>query len=167
MRVLGIDPGLNGGAAIVEVAAPQSIPPTPGRLVSAIDTPTHGEDRKRRIDALKLRDFIQTHGADVCFIERAQAMPKQGSSSGFNYGRGVGALETVPLLCGCSVKVIETRAWKKHFGFGPEKEIARDLVVARFPDHAYLFARVKDHNRAEAVLIACYGAHLLANGLKL
>jgi hypothetical protein len=32
-------------------------------------------------------------------IERAQAMPKQGASSGFKYGRAVGALEGVITCC--------------------------------------------------------------------
>ena len=89
MRILGVDPGgVSGGCAIIERndgIAPQ--------LVDAIDLPIVGVKAKQRIDVLALRTWIQQHQPDHAVIERGQAMPRQGASSGFKFGRGCGALK--------------------------------------------------------------------------
>jgi len=152
VRVLGIDPGIHGGLAIVELengAAP--------RLVDAIDIPTVSTGAKERIDVLTLRTWIQTHRPDHAGIERAQAMPKQGASSGFKYGRATGVLEAVLACCEIPFEIIEPSVWKKahHLRGGPEnKEAARALALQFFPTAHALLARKKDHGRAEAALIA-------------
>jgi hypothetical protein len=66
----------------------------------AIDIPTVGIKAKERVDPIAIRACIETRRPDYAVIERAQAMPKQGASSGFKYGRSVGSLEAVIALCG-------------------------------------------------------------------
>jgi hypothetical protein len=88
MRIIGIDPGIRGGCAIVDIidgAAPQ--------LLDAIDIPAIGVGAKERVDAIALRGWITRHAPQHALIERAQAMPKQGASSGFKYGRAVVSIE--------------------------------------------------------------------------
>jgi len=156
MLVLGIDPGLNGGLAIV-ASSPSGL-----RLVEAIDVPTHGENAKRRVHVAAALDFIQRHGPERAVIERAQAMPDQGASSGFIYGRAVGALEACAEGFGVRLIVIEASAWKKYHrlpGGNASKEASRQRAIMTFPG-ARCFDRKKDHNRAEAALIAVYGACL-------
>jgi crossover junction endodeoxyribonuclease RuvC len=86
-------------------------------------------------------------------IERAQAMPKQGASSGFKYGRATGAL--VLACCKIPMTIIEPTAWKKfHQLRGSDKEASRQRALMLFPAAQALFARRKDHGRAEAALIA-------------
>ena len=152
MIVLGIDPGLSGGLAVVAG--------TPGklRLIEAVDVPTHGEAAKRRVHAAAAIDFIQRHMPDLALIERAQAMPDQGASSGFIYGRAVGALEACVEGLGLRLVVVESTAWKKHHDLrgGKSKEDSRQRAIQMFPSAAGL-ERKKDHNRAEAALIAAYG----------
>src|SRR5262249_36817562 len=148
VKILGIDPGVHGGVAVVELvdaAAP--------RLVDAVDIPTVGTGAKERVDVLALRTWIQTHRPDCAGIERSQAMPKQGASSGFKYGRATGALEAVLACCEIPFEIIEPSVWKKahHLRGGPEnKEAARALALQFFPAAHDLFARKKDHGRAEA-----------------
>jgi Holliday junction resolvasome RuvABC endonuclease subunit len=150
MRVLGIDPGVHAGAAMIEIAdgaAPQ--------LVDAIDIPTCGSNAKERVDVLALR--FQTHHPDRAGIERAQAMPRQGASSGFKYGRAAGALEAVLACCEVPFEIVEPSVWKKTHRLrgGPEnKEAARALALQFFPGAHSLLARKRDHGRAEAALIA-------------
>jgi crossover junction endodeoxyribonuclease RuvC len=94
MKVLGVDPGIHGGLAIVEIidgAAPQ--------IIAISDIPVAGVGAKERVDPLAVAKWIQTHQPDHAVIERAQAMPKQGASSGFKYGRSVGAIEAVIACC--------------------------------------------------------------------
>jgi Holliday junction resolvasome RuvABC endonuclease subunit len=152
VKIIGIDPGIHGGCAIVELengAAP--------RLVDAIDIPTVGTGAKERVDVLALQAWIQTHRPDCAGIERGQALPRQGSSSGFKYGRACGALEAVLACCNVPFELIEPSVWKRahHLRGGPEnKETARALALQFFPAAHTLLARKKDHGRAEAALIA-------------
>jgi Holliday junction resolvasome RuvABC endonuclease subunit len=71
-RVLGIDPGVHGGLAVVELNDGAA-----ARLVDAIDVPTVGVKAKERVDILCVRDWVQTHQPHHAVIERAQAMPKK------------------------------------------------------------------------------------------
>lgn len=84
MKILGVDPDIHGGLAIIELnngTAPQ--------LIDAIDIPVTGVKAKERGDILAIRTWVMTYQPQHAFIERAQAMPKQGASSGFKYGRAV------------------------------------------------------------------------------
>ena len=144
MRILGIDPGVRGGLAIVEVN--NGVAP---KLVDAIDVPTVGIGAKERIDAIAMRGWIQTYRPDHAAIERAQAAPKQGASSGFKYGRAVGTIEAVILCCEIPMTIIEPAVWKRALHLrGKDKEGARQLALQRFPAAHALLARKRDHQRA-------------------
>jgi len=160
-KVLGIDPGaVSGGLAIVEInngAAPQ--------LVDAISLPVIGVKAKQRIDVLALRDWIQQHRPDCAYVERGQAMPRQGASSGFKFGRGCGAVEATIQLLEIPLTIIEASAWKRKFHLrGGDKESGRQLAIQLFPTSHTLFARKLDHGRAEAALIALFGASIQPGG---
>lgn len=130
--------------------------------MAAISVPIIGVDKsKRRVDAAVVVAFIMKHRPDHAFIERAQAMPDQGSSSGFNYGRAVGYLEACVVGCQIPLHIIEARAWKKRFGLSRDKEESRQAALRLFPEAAAALARAKDHNRAEAALIAAHGLETL------
>ena len=108
MKILGVDPGIRGGLAVIDLndgAAPQ--------LVDAIDIPVTGVGAKERVDVIAIRNWIMLHRPQHALIERAQAMPKQGASSGFKYGRAAGALEAVIICCEIPLTVVEPAAWKK------------------------------------------------------
>lgn len=154
MIVLGVDPGLSGGLAVVAGS--------PVRLLEVIDVPTTGTKAKRRIETLAVMRLLQSHQIDHAYIERAQAMPKQGSSSGFIYGRAVGALEACIEGMLIPLTVIEPTAWKKaHALMKCEKEDSRQRAIRLFPGNHNFFDRKMDHNRAEAALIAWYGAMMM------
>ena len=96
-------------------------------------------------------------------IERAQAMPKQGASSGFKYGRAVGAIESVIACCEIPLIIVEPTAWEKfHQLRGGDKESGRQRALMLLPAAHALLARKKDHGRGEAALIALYGANHIA-----
>jgi crossover junction endodeoxyribonuclease RuvC len=151
VNILGIDPGIRGGLAIVFVGANGAAP----QLVDAIDIPVAGVGAKERVDVLAIRDWIVRHAPQHALIERAQAMPKQGASSGFKYGRAVGAIEAVIAGCAVPLTIIEPTAWKKFHGLrGGDKETSRQRALQLFPAAHTLLARKMDHGRAEAALIA-------------
>ena len=152
-RILGIDPGVRGGLALVEIndgAAPQ--------LLEAIDIPVTGVSAKERVDVLAIRAWVMAHQPQHAYIERAQALPKQGASSGFKYGRATGAIEAAIACCEIPLTIVEPAVWKKaHHLRGGDKEGARQRALQLFPSAHALLARKRDHQRAEAALIALYG----------
>ena len=126
--LLGVDPGIRGGLAVVAVedgAAP--------RLVEVIDIPVIGTGAKERVDVITIRNFIDRHQPIRALIERAQAMPKQGSSSGFKYGRaeiqnlvrdvagkdGVAEAPLVDMIAdGCSYADLVATRWRSGSATG-------------------------------------------------
>jgi crossover junction endodeoxyribonuclease RuvC len=155
MNILGVDPGIHGGLPIVSIDANGAAP----QLVDAIDIPVTGTGAKERVDAIALRGWIEQYKPQHALIERAQAMPKQGASSGFKYGRAVGAIEAVISCCAIPLTIVEPSMWKKfHRLPGKDKEAGRQRALQLFPAAHALLARKKDHGRAEAALIALAGA---------
>jgi hypothetical protein len=152
MIVLGIDPGIRGGLAVV------SDRDRIGTLIDAIDIPVVGSGARERVDVAAARDFVRQHRPDIALVERAQAMPRQGSSSGFKYGKATGALEAAIVLCAVPLEIVEATAWKHFWKLPPkDKERSRQRALELFPSAHALLARKKDHGRAEASLIALYG----------
>jgi crossover junction endodeoxyribonuclease RuvC len=157
MKILGIDGGIHGGCAIVNIVA--GVAP---QIIDAIDIPVTGVKAKERVDTLAIRDWILAHQPDHAVIERGQAMPRQGASSGFKYGRAVGAIEATIALCNIPLTIIEPTAWKKFHSLhkAPSqtatevKEASRQRALQLFPAAHRLLSRRMDHGRAEAVLIA-------------
>jgi crossover junction endodeoxyribonuclease RuvC len=151
--VLGIDPGIRGGLAIVSDAVDGI-----GTLIDAVNIPVVGDGASERVDAAAIRDWVKRFNPVLAFIERAQAMPRQGASSGFKYGRATGSIEATIALCTVAIEIIEPVKWKRFWKLPPkDKERSRQRALELFPSAHTLLARKKDHGLAEAALIALYG----------
>jgi crossover junction endodeoxyribonuclease RuvC len=150
MKILGVDPGIHGALAIVAIddrIAPQ--------LVDILDVPVIGAGAKERVNTVLVWDWLARHNPDHALIERAGSMPKQGVASTFKYARAVGSLETVVACRDIPYSIIEPATWKKfHHLRGSDKETSRQRALQLFPTAHTWFARKKDHQRAEAALIA-------------
>ena len=154
--VLGVDPGIRGGLAIVRLY--ESGP----YLVDAIDVPVVGAGAKERVDVIALQQWLLDHGPYRAFVERAGVMPKQGISSGFKFGRATGALEAIITACNIPLEIIEPSLWKRALRLrGKDKEGARQYALQLFPHAHHLLKRKLDHQRAEAALIAYVGLNHL------
>jgi Holliday junction resolvasome RuvABC endonuclease subunit len=155
ITVAGIDPGIRGGLAAVRVAAADGCV---GTLLSAIDIPTVGDGARERVDVAAVRDWLNTFKPAFVLVERAQAMPRQGASSGFKYGRATGSIEAAVVLSAIPLEIVEPAAWKRYWHLpGKDKERARQKALEVFPAAHDLLARKKDHGRGEAGLLALYG----------
>lgn len=149
MIVLGIDPGLTGGLALIESGRPP-------RLLEARSIPTVGENAKRRVDTAKVLAFLQKHSIDHGFIERAQAMPRDGGSSAFIYGRATGSLEACMSGMQIPWRTVEPTAWKTTHGLMKTgKKESRQRAISLFGFE--FFPLAEHHGRAEAALIAWHG----------
>jgi crossover junction endodeoxyribonuclease RuvC len=148
MKCVGIDPGLSGALATVEFF--NGVP----TLIDVIDMPSTGTGAKARVDVIAAAEWIGKHGPSIAYIERAQAYPAQGASSGFSYGRATGAIETVIALQRIPFVLVEAGQWKRKLHLpGKDKEASRQRALQLFPAQHALLARKKDHGRAEAALI--------------
>lgn len=147
--ILGVDPGISGAVAFYW-------PHAPDRVV-AEDFPTVAG----RIDAITLTGRIRQLRPELAILEAVGAMPGQGVSSTFKFGVAYGtALGILASLC-IPVRFVSPTVWKKHWRLDRDKEKSRALAIQLFPTCAGHFARKKDHNRAEAALIARYGAEVI------
>ncbi len=148
--ILGIDPGLTGAIAF-------SYPENPGSIV-VYDIPVADGE----VDTDTLTDIIRGIAPTVAIIERVSAMPGQGVSSTFKFGSTYGALRAVVSVLGIPQHLVTPQKWKSHFRLSKDKEEARARALQLWPGAGY-FARKKDHGRAEAALIARYGAERILN----
>jgi hypothetical protein len=157
--IIGIDPGLSGAicwrwGSQEECGSHPSI----GVCDAPVFRPLKGTATINAQEVTRLlRDFTSI-GAH-CFIERAQAMPDQGSSSGFNYGTGFGIYIGVLAALDIPYTFVGAAVWKRHHGLiKQDKEASRLKATVLVPQLAGDLRLKKHHGRAEAVLIALYGA---------
>ena len=146
--VIGIDPGISGAIAVFE----------DGKLVNVIDMPTlevdSGKTKKRHISAVSLCNYLTVFSNAHVVIEKVGAMPGQGVTSMFNFGRSAGIIEgVVAALCNPHTYVTPA-TWTKAVGRAAGKDASRMRAMELFPSKADLFKRAKDDGRADAALIA-------------
>lgn len=116
--------------------------------------PVAGAGAKARVDIIAAAEWIAKHAPSMTYIERAQAYPGQGSSSGFSYGRATGSIEAVVALCQIPMVLVEASIWKRRLHLpGKDKEAARQKALQLFPSQHALLAMKRDHGRAEAALL--------------
>jgi crossover junction endodeoxyribonuclease RuvC len=151
MIVLGIDPGFSGALAVYDAGA---------RALSVMDMPV-SPGTKGRVDLMHavLFDALDHPPCDV-WVENVSAMPGQGVTSMFRFGQTVGAIHMAAAARGHALRLVTPAKWKAHFGLSRDKGASRGLAAQRFPHAADLFKRVRDDGRAEAALIALYGAEV-------
>ena len=65
---------------------------------------------------------------------------------------------------GYEVHYVTPAVLKKHFKLSRDKGVSRSRASQRSPEAADRFTRVKDEGRAEAALIALYGAERILLG---
>ena len=151
-RVIGVDPGASGAIALV----------VDGVLHQVVDMPTvtvtRNAAQKRQVSPAGVADIIRSMKPDTAIVEKVGAMPGQGVSSMFSFGRSVGILEGALAALQVPATLITPQAWQKAVGAAKGKDGSRQRVMELFPRDSHLFARVKDDGRADAVLIALAGA---------
>lgn len=156
---LGIDPGLRGAIALYD-----------GRNVRIWDMPTvqvkRGAKKKNEVapalvvQALRESDTLANElGCEIgrAYVERVSAMPGQGVTSMFSFGRSLGIIEGALAGLAIPYDYLSPGAWKRSMGVRDGKDGSRLRAQELLPAQAQLFARGKDDGRAEAALMAILG----------
>lgn len=153
MIVLGIDPGLSGALAFYD---------TTTEVLVVMDMPTVEVTRngknKREVSPALVADMVAGKGIEKAFMERVSAMPGQGVSSMFSFGRSAGILEGVLAAYEIPTTLVTPQAWMKAMGVRAGKDGSRERAMQLFPQYSTAFARKKDDGRSDAALIAKFGA---------
>lgn len=141
---IGIDPGKNGGIALLDEEGPIEYTVMPDTVAGVYDW-------------LSSLATSLTNAAMV--IEMAQPMPKQGVVSVFTYGRHFGAFEVLARAFGIPYHEVRPAVWKKAMGLSSDKVDSIQLCQRLFPSANLTPDRCrKPHDgMAEAILVAEWG----------
>lgn len=143
MKIVGVDPGLKGGIAFIGNDGDSEVIP----MASALDFGL----------------FLRQHDPDHVYIEKAHAMPAQGTVSMFSYGKGVGKLLGVIEFLMIPYTEVTPQSWKKMALAGMDKSDKKSSVTRAKQLYPHLSLRASTACRtdsdgmAEALLIAWYG----------
>lgn len=165
--VLGIDPGLSGALAVVEIASQQ--------LAGIKRMPVSVVNKQNRLNGVDLAAWLNHRipmGRQLsecilfAYIEDVHSRPRQAGQ--FQFGLNTGILHGMLYANFIPFTTVSPIKWKAHFGIrrtgdetkADKKYEARELAMQLWPDMAHEFKRVKDDGAAEAALIALYGARL-------
>lgn len=143
MIIAGLDSGRSGALAVRN---------DEGLVYSARFSPA-----QYGISAIDLANQINDHRVDVAYIEKATSMPKQGVSSTFKFGTCYGITIGVIQALAVPMYIISAKDWKSTMLRGTKrtKDDAIDVAKLLYPEYARVIGR--NHNIAEAILIAEHG----------
>ena len=151
--IIGIDPGMSG--AIAMLAVPEF------KVIFLEDLPIVEVGGRRELELVEIRDWLEDSRPEHVFIEKAQAMPGQGITSTGRYMKSFG--ELIGLCVGLHIPytLIHPTSWKRALlkDMPKDKGASIHRVLQLFPSLS--LPRKKDHGKAEALLIAYYGAKSL------
>ena len=154
IRILGVDVGLQGAFSLY----------VDGKFERVIDMPCveviRGGKKKNHISAQGVAASIKELNPTHAIVEKVGAMPNQGVSSMFAFGRAAGIIEGALAALNVPVTYVTPQAWMKATQCGKGKDAIRHRCMELHPEHQQLFARVKDSGRADATMMAYYGNKL-------
>lgn len=146
MIYIGIDPGKNGGIAVMQTYINQ---------IQKVGVKCYSDE-----DLLSILKDAEECLQAVCYLENVHAMPKQGVSSTFNFGMNFGFIQGVLKAYGIPYELVTPQKWKKEFSCTSDKNTSIEVCKRLFPNVNLKATErcKKDHDgMAEALLIAEYG----------
>ena len=108
MKIIGIDPGLNGAIAVLEN----------NKVKEIFDVPVmpEGKKNKRQLNSAQLVNIIKENtNRDeeiAVIVEQVNAMPGQGVTSMFNFGQTFGAIKGVCAALGLPIFLLDLQNGK-------------------------------------------------------
>ena len=107
------------------------------------------------IDPALLGHALRDMKVERVVVENVHSMPGQGLSSTFKFGMACGIIRGVCGALCLPLTLVTPQQWKTAVGLKhrPDKAAARATAMRRFPSLAPRLERVKDTDRAEALLI--------------
>ena len=140
MKVVGIDPGLNGAIAILQDK----------KVLSITDMPVmaDGKKNKRQLNNAQLAEILRkntSEGDEISIVvEQVNAMPGQGVTSMFNFGQTFGAIKGVCAALQLPIFFVRPSKWKKYFELiNSSKDSSRTKAIEMYPNLSDQLAKKK------------------------
>lgn len=108
MRHIGIDPGTNGGIAVLDDS---------GAVISLRKMPETPQDLLNH-----LRPFAED---SRCTLEKVGGMPGNGGSAMFNFGKGYGHLEMALMSLKIPTETVTPQKWEKTYQLGSSRGVPK------------------------------------------
>jgi crossover junction endodeoxyribonuclease RuvC len=148
---MGIDPGKAGGVALVS---------DDGCFLAGLRMPMVKVGNRDVFDPKKATAWLIAHAAgrelSGVTLEQVSAMPRQGVTSSFNFGRHAGAVEAWAMSFACPVVVrVPPSQWKGKLGLSSDKVDSIAKAKQVFGPLSYWKVKAND-GIAEAALLALY-----------
>lgn len=140
MIYIGIDPGKNGGIAVIGSDYLSCVVYSDTELINVC----------RMFGGMSIK----------CVLEKVNAMPGQGVVSMFNFGMNFGFIQGVLKAYAIPYELVTPQKWKKEFSVTSDKNTSIEVCKRLFPNVNLKATErcKKDHDgMAEALLMAEYG----------
>lgn len=155
--IIGIDPGVTGAWALIgpDGTTVEDFPVTRHRSLAFID----GGDLEHALRQVTAGGCAQP----IAYVENVHAMPGMGVAAMFSFGVAFGSILSALRCADIRIEFVEPSVWKRWAGLVRGKDETTAALKRRSLDRARLMFpnlkldRLKDHGRAEALLIAAYG----------
>jgi hypothetical protein len=151
MTVVGIDPGITGSVAFASdmgcMAYPMPVCPV--------------NEKTNEVDVWALSALLDdVTGDDLVVVEEVGTNPSFGAQRAFNFGKTFGQILSVVRLKRLPLLLVKPKLWKDAMLKGTDR--SKDAAVAKV-NGLYPSLRLlkKDHDKAEAILMALYGRQTL------
>ena len=151
MIIIGIDPGLSGGIAVLDN----------NKVLDLFDMPVmaDGKKNKKQLNSALLAKLIKEKTSNssesAVIVEQVNAMPGQGVTSMFNFGQTFGAIKGICATLELPIFFVRPSKWKKHFELiNSSKDASRTKAIEMYPHLAEKLSKKKDVNKSDAILIA-------------
>lgn len=159
MIILGIDPGLTGALAFYD---------TTTKTIEVHDMPVVSVVRngknKNEVSPVLTSNIIAEHGQGkigAAYLERVNAMPGQGVTSVFSFGRSSGIIEGILAAYDIPTHIVIPQRWQKAMEVRGGKDGSRERAMQLLPASSGKFNLKKHDGRADAALIAIYGSSMV------
>lgn len=156
MIIAGVDPGLSGGIAIIQ----QLLGSTEYHVQPM---PVTGE-KKRSIQLQPIAELFKLWQIDLVVIEKVHAMPKQGVSSCFTFGKGYGQIQGICAGLFIPFVLVTPQQWKKivlnGYDWKGDKSMSIKYCQQKYPNinlKATERSRKPHDGICDALCIAEYG----------
>ena len=151
MIIIGIDPGLSGGIAVLDN----------NKVLELFDMPVMADGKKNKkqlnsaLLAKLIKESISNSSESAVIVEQVNAMPGQGVTSMFNFGQTFGAIKGICATLELPIFFVRPSKWKKHFELiNSSKDASRTKAIEMYPHLAEKLSKKKDVNKSDAILIA-------------
>lgn len=155
---IGIDPGTPVTIAVLSSDGAAILGMYDGEAVATFEKKAGRKHASPENNPTLIASVLRSYAAleATVVVERVGPMPAQGVSSSVRF---VGSMYLAQgVVAGLGMKLIRVTpsTWKRQMELSADKERSRAAALQQWPDRTDLFSRKKDHDRAEAALMALW-----------